>query len=369
MGERATAPPLRIGLVGHGWWAERYLLPPLLAMDEVRVPSLCGRSEERAAAAARANGIPESFTDLETMLDAVELDALVVASPPSTHLAAVTAAASRGLHVFCEKPLARDATETGRMVEACTGVRTLVGFTQRWHPAVATLHRLVTEGHIGDVRHLRYMTRAALSGDPSAPWSWRYDAREYAYGVLSDLGPHAVDLVRLIGGEVVSVSAAAQTIVAERPGPDGRPVPVGNWDDCTATLELDSDITASLVMSRSLPPNPYRRFHHELDVIGSEGTVTFTSDRPTEVVQCGAGQQPLVVPADGLDTVDTAPGSFEEIMLVHRAGAARQAADMIAAFTGADGPGLPTMADGHRGQQVLDHAARSAREGRWVRCP
>ncbi|MEO3778501.1 Gfo/Idh/MocA family oxidoreductase [Micromonospora sp. B11E3] len=353
---------LRIGCHGHGWWAQRYLLPPLRDMVGVEVAALCGRDAARAATAAAASGIPRSFADLETMLDSVDLDALVIASPPSSHLAAVTAAADRGLDIFCEKPLARDGGETERMVHACRNVRTVVGFTQRWHPAVATLRRILAEGEIGEVRHLRYVTRAALSGDPGAPWTWRYDDAEYAYGVLSDLGPHAVDIVRWLGGEIASVAATAVTVVAERPDGDGIPRPVRNWDDCTVDLLLETGVSASLVLSRVLPPSPYRRFHHELDVIGSAGAVTFTSDRPTEVVLTRAGREPVVISADGVEAGEVTPGSFEELMLVHSFGSARQAADMVAVFRGT-GTGHPTISDGHRGQLVLDAAARSARAG------
>ncbi|MFJ4185097.1 Gfo/Idh/MocA family protein [Kitasatospora sp. NPDC089509] len=364
-----TPGPLRIGLVGHGWWAQRYLLPPLLKADGVTVAALCGREAGRAAEAAEQNGIPASFVDVETMVSGVELDAVVIASPPSSHLEAVTAAATRGLHVFCEKPLARNAAETEQMVRACAGVRTMVGFTQRWHPAVSTLHRLVEGGEIGEVRHLRYVTRAALSGDPSAPWSWRYSEAEYSYGALSDLGPHAVDLVRWLGGEIAAVSATARTVVAERPDEAGGYREVRNWDDATVNLELDSGIGASVTVSRVLPPSPYRRFHHELDVLGTKGAITFSSDRPTEVVLTRAGQDPVAVTADGIEAGSVQPGSFEEIMLIHRFGAARQAADMLAWFGGEQQVAPPTMADGHRGQQVLDLAARAVEAGGWLRCP
>ncbi len=149
--------PVRIGLHGHGWWAQRFLLPPLLASDEVEVRAVCGRDAGRAAAAARENGIPESFDDLDTMLEKTELDALLIGSSPAAHPAAVAAAARRGLHVFCEKPLAGNAEDTARMVRECAGVRTMVGFAQRWHPGIGTLRRLVVEGDIGEVRHLRYV--------------------------------------------------------------------------------------------------------------------------------------------------------------------------------------------------------------------
>ncbi|WP_433226628.1 Gfo/Idh/MocA family protein [Microtetraspora malaysiensis] len=357
----------RVGMFGHGWWARRYLAPALSGAGGELV-AICGRDGARAAKAASEFGVARSFDRIEAMLESVELDALVIASPPSSHAAAVRAVAAAGLPVFCEKPLGRTSEETAGMVAACVGLPTVVGFTQRWNPAIRTARRLLAEGAIGDVRHVRYSTASALSADAAAPWDWRYCADEYAYGVLSDLGPHAVDVVRWLGGEITEVAADAHTVFAERSASDGRAKKVENWDECSLSVRLADGVRASLFVSRVLPVSPYRRFHHQLEVLGSRGTLAYDSDRPVEVVLSNSGGRPSVVRADGLDTGDAEPGSFDELMAVMDASAAAQARDMLAVFSGRAPAGVPALADGHAGQLVLDAAARSVAAQAWVRC-
>ncbi len=363
----AAMSATRVGLFGHGWWARRYLAPALSGAGAELV-ALCGRDGARAAKAAVEFGVPRSFDRIEAMLESVELDALVITSPPSSHAEAVRAAAAARLPIFCEKPLGRTAQETAGMVTACADLPTVAGFTQRWNPAIRTARRLLAEGAVGRLRHVRYSTASALSSDATAPWDWRYDADEYAYGVLSDLGPHAVDVVRWLGGEITEVTAAAHTVFAERSTPDGQAKKVENWDECSLTVRLAEGVRASMFVSRMLPVSPYRRFHHQLEIVGSAGTLAYDSDRPVEVILSNPGGRPSVVRADGLDTGDAEPGSFEELMAVMDAGAAAQARDMLAVFGGQAPGGVPTLADGHTGQLVLDAAARSATAQTWIRC-
>ncbi len=360
-----TAP--RIGLFGHGWWCRKYLVPALSEAG-AELAAVCGRDPGRAAGAARDFGIARSFHRLPDMLAAVELDALVIASTPSSHLAAVTAAGTAGLAVFCEKPLARDAAETARMLDACAGTRTAVGFTQRWNPAMRTVKRLLDQGDIGDVRHVRYRTASCLSADATTPWDWRHDPGEYSYGVLSDLGPHAVDLVRWLVGDIAEVTATGHTVHGSRTAGTGTEAAVLNWDECTLAVRLGSGTQGSLDLSRVLPISPYRRFRNELDVVGSRGTLAYSSDRPTEVVVAAANSSPAVLPVDGLH-VPADAGPFEQLMAVMRHGAAHQAEDMLAVFRGGAPAHVPSLVDGHIGQLVLDAAAASVATRTWTPCP
>lgn len=362
---RIAAP--RVGLVGHGWWARRYLVPALAAAG-AELTAVCGRDADRAAEAARDLGASHSYGAVDQMLAGVELDAVAVASPPASHLATVLAAASQGIAVFCEKPLARSAEETRQMVEACADLPTVVGFTQRWNASIRYARELVRDGRVGAIRQIRYSTASALSALATAGWDWRYDGDEYSYGILSDLGPHAVDLLRWFAGEIVEVTATAHTAIADRTGADGLPRPVQNWDDCTMALRFESGAYGSAVLSRLLPISPYRRFRHELEVIGDAGTLSYTSDRPAEVVLAGSHGTPEVLRPAGLDTGSATPGSFEELAATMSDGSTRQGRDMVAAFRGTPSPEAPTIVDGHRAQHVLDAAAAAARGPRWQRC-
>ena len=359
--------PVRIGLFGHGWWCAKYLAPALTRAG-AELAAVCGRDQDRAAAAAAELGAPRSFRRMEDMLDELELDAVVITSPPASHARAVELVTAAGLPVYCEKPLARDARESARMAAAAASVPNVAGFTQRWNAAVRTAHRLVTEGAVGEVRHVRYATASVLSSDPAAPWDWRYDPEEYSYGVLSDLGPHAVDMVRWFAGEVTEVIAHAEVVTPARVDAHGVRRPVGNWDDCTVDLRLASGARAAVHTSRVLALTPYRRFHHVLEVLGTRGGVSYDSDRPAEVVFAESGTRPRTVPADGLDIGDVTPGSFEEMLATTGHAADHQARDMLAVFAGECPEHVPSLTDGHTGQVVLDAAARAVAERTWIPC-
>jgi predicted dehydrogenase len=353
---------VRIAMFGHGWWARKYLVPGLRGVPGAELVAVCGRDEARTRTAAADLGVEAAFTDVAAMLDETAADGLMVVSTPAARPAAIRAAATRGIPVFCEKPLARNAAETAALVESCASIATVVGFTQRWHPGLRTAARLLDDGAIGGLRHLRYTTASCFAADASAPWDWRSDPAEYAYGILSDLGPHAVDVVHWLAGEITEVTATARTVFDER---DRRPV--GNWDDCTVTARTDTGVPAVLALTRVLPASPYRRFEHRLELIGDGGTVAYDSGRPAEVVLAPAGDRPRVVPADGLRLGDLPAGSFEEFMAVSDHAATAEMADVVAVFRGAAVPQAPTVADGHRGQLVLDAAARSAAEWKGER--
>ncbi|TCO62035.1 Gfo/Idh/MocA family protein [Actinocrispum wychmicini] len=354
----------RIVLFGHGWWAQKYLVPGLRSVPGADLVALCGRDTGRAQAAAANLGVGRTFTDIHAMLEATEPDGLLIVSPPSSHVDAVRAAGAQGVPVFCEKPLGRNGTETAEMVTACANVPTIVGFTQRWHPGVRLAARLTDE--LGRLRHLRYTSASCIAANAQAAWDWRSDSQQYAYGVLSDLGPHAVDIAEWLGGEITDVTATAHTVFPDRPdGRNGRRA-VDNWDDCVVSARTADDVAVSLALTRVLPPSPYRRFQHRLELVGDSGTLTYDSDRPAEVVLTTGGAAPRVVRADGPDLNGTTPGSFQEFMAVSDHAAAREAADILAVFGGQKPTAAPTVADGHRGQVVLDAAAASARTRTWT---
>jgi Oxidoreductase family, NAD-binding Rossmann fold len=101
-------------------------------------------------------GIERDFPDWQTMLEASELDAVLVASPAATHAEIVLAALDRGLHVFCEKPLAITLADIDRLVEARdrAGRVVQVGYMKRHDPAVARALSELPES----ADRLRYVT-------------------------------------------------------------------------------------------------------------------------------------------------------------------------------------------------------------------
>ncbi len=121
-----------------------------------------------------------------------------------------------GKHVLCEKPLANTLAEAEAMAAAAaprpasSGVRAMVGFNYRRVPAIALARRLVTDGRIGTLRHVRAAYLQDWLIDPAVPLTWRLQAERAGSGALGDIGAHAVDLAQYLSGAhlIAGVSAA-----------------------------------------------------------------------------------------------------------------------------------------------------------------
>lgn len=96
-----------------------------------------------------------AYGSLEEAFDAAELDALAIVTPDATHFSLAMAALERGLHVFCEKPLATNAADAARMREKADqmGVVHGVNLTYRNVAAVRRAREMIADGEIGEVRH------------------------------------------------------------------------------------------------------------------------------------------------------------------------------------------------------------------------
>jgi predicted dehydrogenase len=140
-----------------------------------------------------------------------DLDAVIVATPPHLHASISIAALKRGLHVLCEKPLARTLDEAQAMVAAAreTGRVLKCGFNHRHHPAVQQARRWFEEGRIGEPGFIR--ARYGIGGRPGYEQEWRADPKIVSGGQLMEQGIHAIDLARWFLGEFSQVAAFAET--------------------------------------------------------------------------------------------------------------------------------------------------------------
>ena len=136
---------------------------------------LCGRDAAQAsAAAARSSGWRSVETDWRALLGRDDVELVDICTPGDTHAEIAIAALDAGKHVLCEKPLANTVAEAAAMVAAAEraagrGVRSMVGFNYRRVPAVALARRLVAEGRIGEIRHVRAQYLQDWIVDPEFP--------------------------------------------------------------------------------------------------------------------------------------------------------------------------------------------------------
>jgi predicted dehydrogenase len=335
-------------------------MPALAAHPRAEVVAFCGRDLQRTEAAAGQFGVPRAFTDLDELLATEQLDALMVLSPPSHHVPACLRAAAAGLSLYCEKPLGVTAAETCRLLDACAGLRTAVGFTSRWDPAVRRVRALLERGELGALRHVRVSYANAVVADPRHPWHWRFEPAEYPLGVLTDLGSHAFDLVRWFGGEVLQVAAAGSVVHGTRSDAvAGAGRAVTNLDEAHARVAFASGASASLWCSRVTSP-AFALGRFELEVICSEATAFVSADHPGIVGLTRGGA------TEHFDLNPARTGKPGSDLLELMRGRAEFQVDEILQHLDARLPAQPAVPDfaaGHACQRLLDAAGRSLADG------
>jgi predicted dehydrogenase len=192
-----------------------------------RMVAVAGRDPAAVAIAADRLGWAGSVTDWRDLVARDDIDLIDICTPGDSHAQIALAALAAGKHVLCEKPLANSAAEARTMADAAAaaraaGVLAMCGFNYRRVPAVAYLRRLVADGRLGEIRHVRAVYLQDWITDPQFPLVWRLQRDRAGSGALGDIGAHIVDLTQFVTGQrIVGVSALTETFVKERPLTDG----------------------------------------------------------------------------------------------------------------------------------------------------
>lgn len=345
--------PLRIMQAGVGSFSQRVLIPGFLACPDARLLAVFGPTREKTEAIARTQGIPHVYTDYQQMLDEVEADAVVIATPNDMHYPMVQAALRRGLHVFCEKSLALTAADARDLEAAATaaGVRTAVNFTYRSTNAFRFIARLLEEDAAGRIFHFHVALQQNIRADPAVPLGYRM-LKERGGGALMDIGVHLFDTVRWWFGDIASVCGLAETVIPERPAGDGRLGAVTADDTATALVRLASGASGTVQVSQvASGRGSYRR----IEIFGSDGGLVVEEDRTlgpeVRVARRGEGTMAVVPMPPDLDV------PFQDFPRFH-------ASRIVAALRG-ETPDWPDFHDGARAQEAVDAVLRSVTSGQW----
>jgi len=190
----ATLP--RLGFLGVGWIG-RHRMEALVREDLAQVAAVADPQPEALEAVAELVPQAEQADGLEALLEH-ELDGIVIATPSALHAEQAVAALERGVAVFCQKPLARDAEETRRVLEAARAADRLLGvdLSYRQVEALQATKATVRDGEIGLVHSLDLVFHNAYG--PDKPWFTQ--PKLSGGGCLIDLGTHLVDLALWLSG-------------------------------------------------------------------------------------------------------------------------------------------------------------------------
>src|ERR671919_734832 len=129
------------------------------------------------------------------------------------------AAAKAGKPFWIEKPVGRNAEETGEVAAAArkAGVATSIGYNYRHAPAVEHMRELIADGALGRITNIRSVFLNGYASEPKGALSWRFQKEYSGSGAMGDLLSHVADLVQYVVGPIDEVTALSSIIHAERP--------------------------------------------------------------------------------------------------------------------------------------------------------
>jgi predicted dehydrogenase len=273
--------PLRIGVVGLGYWGPN-IVRVLHDLGETDVVWACDLRDEACARVARRYPAVRTTTDCAQILGDESVDAVVVATPVCTHHELASAALDRRKHVFVEKPLAASVAEANDLIARAkdNGVLLMPGHTFLYSPPVNAARDLIRSGELGQIYFIT-MSRVNLGlhqSDASVVW---------------DLGPHDFSILRHWLEETpTKVSALSRACIF-------TDVP----DVAFINLEFASGTIAHIELSW-LAPSKLRR----TAVVGSQKMLVYddTSNEPIRIFDSGANLPD--------------PETFGEFRLTYRSG-------------------------------------------------
>ncbi|MEF3302574.1 Gfo/Idh/MocA family protein [Paenibacillus sp. GYB003] len=258
---------IRFGIIGTNWITESFL-QAAREVDGFALTAVYSRTEERAREFADKHGAAHAYTDVEEMASGGRIDAVYIASPNSFHAAHALACMKHGVHVLCEKPIASNAAELRRMIEAARerGVVLMEAMKSTLLPNFGAVRDHLPE--LGKVR--RYVAGYCQ-------YSSRYDAYKqgtvlnafnpiFSNGALMDLGVYCIYPLVVLFGKPERIRANAILLDS---GVDGEGSLLLGYPD------MDAVIHYSKIADSSLPS----------EIQGERGTMTIAKISQMESVR------------------------------------------------------------------------------------
>ncbi len=277
---------VRWGIIGCGDVTERKSGPGFRKAERSSLQAVMRRSGDLAQDYARRHGVPTWYDDADALIGDPEVDAVYVATPPSSHREYVLRVARAGKPVYVEKPMGRTYAECREMVDACgkAGVPLFVAYYRRGLAKFLKAKELIDAGAIGAPRaaSLRFFQKPQpqdLSGDAS--W-WRTDPSVSGAGYFYDMGSHQVDLLHYFLGPV----AEARGVAINQEGL------YRVEDTVAAALRFESGVSGSCVWSFTAGIE-----EDILEIVGNRGVVRMPVFAPGPLrLLNGDGEQEFDLP-------------------------------------------------------------------------
>ena len=363
-----------VGLIGTGYMGKCHALawnavkPVFGDGPRPRLVHLGEATAELAAQRAAEFGFARSSGDWRQVIADPEVEVVSITTPNAFHAEMAIAALEAGKHVWCEKPMAVGFAEAERMAAAAkaSGKVAGLGYNYIQNPVIRHIKRLLAEGTIGAVNHVRFEMDEDFMADPEALFYWKSE-KTSGYGALDDFGVHPLSLIHYLFGKVERVMAHLSKPYADRPLKGGGRRAVETYDIASILFELGGGISGVMALDRSAWG---RKGRIAMQIMGSRGTVVYDQERFNEFQLYTTGDRPT---EQGFRTVLTAPNhppydrfipapghglGFNELKII-------ECHELLNAIAGKPAQ-LIGFAEGLGIERTVHAMARSHHERKWV---
>lgn len=250
------AAPTGWGIWGCGRMTDRRMAPAFRDCSTSRLIAFLSRDAGKADAYRTKHSARRAYGDADAFLSDSDIDVVYVATPPAKHVEHVLRCIEAGKHVLVDKPIATNGNDARKLARAAEsrGLTLGVLHQQRFHPAVRELIQYAADGTLGRVHTLRIQIAMWFRLDGN----WRYDAAIAGGGAAMDLAPHALDILLLLLGRPMQVTARTATHCLADSDVE---------DFCAATIEFASGSVGLIDVSYSA-----HAYGGRVEAFGDRGT-------------------------------------------------------------------------------------------------
>lgn len=276
---------IKWGIIGCGKVTELKSGPAFNKIEHSRLVAVMRRNAVLAEDYARRHGVPEFYSDADKIIHHPEINAVYVATPPSTHAEYAIRAMKAGKAVYVEKPMALNPAECREMIRVSeeTGQPLFVAYYRRSLPAFLRVKELIEAGAIGKPLTVSVRLHRAFRERDSDPakQTWHVNPEVAGGGFFYDLGSHQFDYLDFLFGPVTEVHGIAANLAGF----------YKTEDTVSASFRFESGVVGDgswcFVVDKASEID-------RIEITGSEGYIRFSSFLHGDVELMSRGKQSIL---------------------------------------------------------------------------
>ncbi len=277
---------LNVCLIGTGYMGKCHALAwnavgPTFGGARPHLDLLVDVNDDLAARRTAEFGFSRSSSDWKAAVADSAIDVVSIATPTWMHAEMAIYALEQGKHVWCEKPMSLAIAQAEDMLAAAerAGRVAALGFNYIQNPSVRLMKKLIAEGAIGAVTHVRIEMDEDFMADPESPYD-DFNSGPQSGGALPEFGVHPLSILQTLVGDVKEVIAEQWKPYASRKTPDGAAKEIASFDIAAGLMSLVNGASGTFVVNRSAWG---RKGRLVVQIYGSAGALYYDQERLNEV--------------------------------------------------------------------------------------